>query len=90
MLQKALRSHFVITIIFRSRSVPPILSLFIFFLILRINKAKWKLMLLLSMKTQNLIIANECNNVGCPRLCVFSMQKVTWAEYLRTPSYRWG
>lgn len=75
MLQKALRSHFVITIIFRSRSVPPILSLFIFLLILRINKAKWKLMLLLSMKTQNLIIANECNNrwAAAPPLfvCVF-------------------
>lgn len=73
MLQKALRSHFVITIIFRSRSVPPILSLFIFLLILRINKAKWKLMLLLSMKTQNLIIANECNNHWAappPLVCV--------------------
>ena len=75
MLQKALRSHFVITIIFRSRSVPPILSLFIFLLILRINKAKWKLMLLLSMKTQNLIIANERNNRWAapppPFVCVF-------------------
>ena len=54
--------------------MPPVLSLFIFLLILRINKAKWKLMLLLSMKTQNLIIANECNKCrAAPPLlvCVF-------------------
>ena len=72
MLRKALRLLFVITTIFHSRSMPPILSLFIFLLILRINKAKWKLVLLFSMKTQNLIIANECSKCQAvpPLVCV--------------------
>lgn len=73
MLLKALCSYFVITIIFHSRSMPPRLSLFIFLLILRINEAKWGPVLLFSVKTQNLIIANECNKcqaVSSPLICI--------------------
>jgi len=59
--------------------MPPPLSLFIFLVILRAHKAKWKLVLLFSMKTQNLITADEYNKCRAlaSRVYMVYVQKVT-------------